>query len=736
MKGYFPVDIDHLNSTFQKDYQFLFKSIGKVRPLDLAEALRDSMRRINYPDVVAIVCSPKEADEVKHACETDAHVQQELERASSNKCVVILSLCRNGVLSMVSFVKNPIEDIDLLLNGNYSETIYREGLKSLFAMDTVLVKAPAGFTFLKPSGARSSHFIKPENALSESEDVHFLACSLLRKIEERECEANPIEVIYIDTMAISSLAYTLRDLYEELYECEAKPRVVSFHSYQSMYTVDSPLARTSLCIISASSSMNMERKWLASSGCLQSEVITLLTLKDAKQSDHALHSLPITSQELETETHGRLRDIRILGERFSPEEIEPKQVLLNLTSHKLAEWSKEAPLLSAKKALLAFHSTQQSGNMRPIYADGVKIFEHSREDIKKYILENVPVSTKWVIYQNDEASKLLAEFCAKHINAHLNTSIKINTLDGISSGKIPIDEGLLIVAAVVGRGEALNSISRDLRGAHEGTRRFLVVSQITETKAAVTRFKKNLEQSISGQLIKVDVLHSLAVGMSDFMRLEKEVSLFESLNCGLPAPIKDRINQINKNGTLDAEFFLPSSVTPHRRLTLRPGFAFWDNDYDDAHDHSAAVLSTIAASLQHAREEKSIPDHDRLYSSAFQQVVLDPENFSRFNDGIIQAALLRSSYSWELDYSSIPDASRKLGRLLRGLFQNYQREQGEASLEFALALAVGKLKLDRKIHEELVDFCKNNIQGHDDWCKLLQSLLERSLNPTASDLPF
>ena len=673
---------------------------------------------------------PKEADQVKHACETDANLQQELERASSNICVVILSLCRNGAFSVVNFVRNPIDDTDLLLNGNYSEAIYREGLMSLFAMDTVLVKAPAGFTFLKPSGARSSYFIKPENALSESEDVHFLACSLLRKIEERECEANPIEVIYIDTMAISSLAYTLRDLYEELYECEAKPRVVSFHSYQSIHTVDSPLPRTSLCIISASSSMNMEREWLESSGCLRSEVITLLTLSDAIQSDHALHSLPTTSQELETKTHGRLRDIRILGERFSPEEIEPKQVLLNLTSHKLPDWSKKAPLLSAKKALLAFQSPQQSRNMRPIFVDGVKIFEHSREDIEKYILENVPVSTKWVIYQNDEASKSLAEFCAKHINVHLNTSIKINTLDGISGGKIPRDDGLLIVAAVVGRGEALNSISRDLRGVHEGTRRFLVVSQITETKAAVTRFKKNLEQSVSGQLIKVDVLHSLAIGMSDFMKLEEEVSLFESLKCDLPAPIEDRINQINKNGTLDAEFFLPSSVTPNSRLTLRPKFAFWDPTYDDSHDHSAAVLSTIAASLQHAREDKSIPDHDRLYSSAFQQVVLDPENFSRFNDGIIQAALLRSSYSWELDYSSIPDASMKLDRFLRGLFQNYQREQGEASLEFALALAVGKLKLDRKIHEELVQFCEKIIQGHDSWCNLLQSLLKRSLDFT------
>ena len=736
MKGYFAVDIDHLNSTFELDYRFLFKPIGKVNPPDLADALRDSMRRVTYPDVIAIVCSPTEAVEVKRVCKTDADVQQALKRAGNKVSVVILRLLQDGAFSMECFVKNPIEDGDLLLNGNYPEVIYKEGLKFLLAKGKVLVKAPSGFIFLKPSGRRSSYFIRAENALSESEDVYFLACSLLRKVKAREHEANnPIEVIFIDTMAISSLAYTLRDLYEELYECEAKPRVVSFHSYRSMSAVDSPLSGTSLCIISASSSMNMEREWLKKSSCLQSEVITLLTLDDAEQSDHALHSLPITSQELETEAHGGLRDIRILGEMFSPEEIEPKKVMLNLTSHRLAGWSKKAPLLSAKNALLAFRSAQQSGNTRPIFVDGAKILEYSREDIKKYVLESVPVSTKCVIYQKDESSKLLAEFCAELINNHLNISIQVESSDGIVGGEIPEDGGLLIVATVVGKGEALNSISRDLRGVHEGTRRFLIVSQIAESKATITLFKKNLEQSSSGQMIKVDVLQSLAVGMAKFTKLEEEVSLFESLGCNIPTPIADRIAQIKRNGTLDAEFFLPSTVT-HSKLTLRPEFAFWNNDYEQTHDHSAAVLSTLASSLQHAREEHSIPDSDRLYSSAFQQVVLDPENFSRFNDGIIQAALLRASYPSELDYSSIPDASRRLGRLLQRLFQNHQRDQGEASLEFAFALAVGKLKLDRKTHEELVAYCKNNIQEDDDWCKLLQSLLQRSTNLDTPQTPF
>ena len=737
MKGYFAVDIDRLNSIFEKDYRFLFKSTGKVNPADLVDALTVSMRKVTYPDVVAIVvCSQEELDDLKQVCGTDSRVKQALERASDKISVVILHLLPNGAFSEGNFVKNPIKGRDSLLNSDYPEDVYKEGLKNLFVKDKVLVRAPAGFTFLKPSNSRSSYFIKAENALFESEYVYFLACSLLRKVKARELEANPIEVIFIDTMAISSLAYTLRDLYEVLYQRDAKPRVVSFHSYPGVDKIDYPLPGHSLCIISASSSMNMERKWLNVSSCLRVEVVTLLTFKDAEQSEQALYSLPVTSKELEREAHEGLRDIRILGETFSPEEIEPKQVLLNLKYHRLAVWSKEAPLLSKNKVLFAFHRTQQSVNTRPIFVNGERIFKYSREDIKKYVLENVPVSTKCVIYQKDESSKLLAEFCAELIRDRLKIQIDVKSSDEIADSKIQIDGGLLIVATVVGRGESLNSISRDLRGVHEGTRHFLVVFQIADSKAAITLFKKNLEQTSSGQLITVKVLQSLAVGMTEFTQLNEEVRLIESLSCKLPTSVANRIAQIKENDALYTEFFLPSPVTPNYKLILRPGFAFWDNNYDHTDDHSAAVLSTIASSLQHAREDDSIPDGYRLYSSAFQQVVLDPENFFRFNDGIIQAALLRASYPWELDYSSIPDASKRLCRFLKRLFLNHHREQGEASLEFAFALAIGKLKLERKIHEELVDYCKDNIQGKDNWCKLLQSLLQRSINLDTPQTPF
>src|SRR3546814_13919276 len=41
-----------------------------------------------------------------------------------------------------------------------------------------------------------------------------------------------------------------------------------------------------------------------------------------------------------------------------------------------------------------------------------------------------------------------------------------------------------------------------------------------------------------------------------------------------------------------------------------------------------------------------------LYSDTIQHVVLDPQNFNRFNDGISQASLLRQAHPSELNYFS------------------------------------------------------------------------------------
>jgi len=79
----------------------------------------------------------------------------------------------------------------------------------------------------------------------------------------------------------------------------------------------------------------------------------------------------------------------------------------------------------------------------------------------------------------------------------------------------------------------------------------------------------------------------------------------------------------------------------------------------------------------------------------FQQTLIAPANFTRFNDPAIQAALLRSAYRSELNFSSSPDMSSDMQRLILRLMQLHDTPAGEALPEFLLALHMSRLTLHR-----------------------------------------
>lgn len=80
-------------------------------------------------------------------------------------------------------------------------------------------------------------------------------------------------------------------------------------------------------------------------------------------------------------------------------------------------------------------------------------------------------------------------------------------------------------------------------------------------------------------------------------------------------------------------------------------------------------------------------------ATSYESVVLSPENFSRFNDDILQACLLRATLPSELDYSSSPELSGPMRELIANIFDRWHHVHGAAALEFALALLSGRMPL-------------------------------------------
>ena len=117
-----------------------------------------------------------------------------------------------------------------------------------------------------------------------------------------------------------------------------------------------------------------------------------------------------------------------------------------------------------------------------------------------------------------------------------------------------------------------------------------------------------------------------------------------------------------------------------------------------------------------------------MKQSVYIRSLLDPANFSRFNDGIIQASILRAAYSEELRYSIDFEISQEMTNTLETMIRYCDDEQGEALIEFLYAIANKKMTL-MKVHlEKIINLLKE--RGEDDLIKCLGTYIDKNiLNP-------
>ena len=154
---------------------------------------------------------------------------------------------------------------------------------------------------------------------------------------------------------------------------------------------------------------------------------------------------------------------------------------------------------------------------------------------------------------------------------------------------------------------------------------------------------------------------------------------------GIPQMLLNRLDDL-KN-TSDNTMFLPK--VNGESLKLRQTFAFWSSiGVATEAATQADVYWTIQAILHDLRGKV-----DGGLGSVYHTTVISPTCFDRYNDGIIQAALLRSAMPLELNYSIDEQFSQKMTDVIVSVLDSSSSEQGEAALEFLFALSVGRLRL-------------------------------------------
>jgi len=151
--------------------------------------------------------------------------------------------------------------------------------------------------------------------------------------------------------------------------------------------------------------------------------------------------------------------------------------------------------------------------------------------------------------------------------------------------------------------------------------------------------------------------------------------------------IDDSLSSLKKG--LANDLFYPN--TSGEQLELRKGFAFF-NFSDYAKDVSQSdvyfTINTVINSLRHSEDYEHC-----LRQTEFVRNLLDPHNFNRYNDGIIQASILRSAKPSELAYHLDEEISSEMKSILEKVIEQHHTPQGEGLNEFLYAISSGKLTL-------------------------------------------
>lgn len=583
-----------------------------------------------------------------------------------------------------------------------------QGLGTLVGNDRVVQVAPAGHVFKHPSKTVNKLFIQARELASSEAEIAFVGrciASALPALVSRS-----LRLVYVDTMGIYAF------LREALTFANVEANILSFHSYEELDKL-SPPSEPYAVVISASTSGRMAKQLVEEQSFDAARMLTLIDASRDERISPVLAALDKISSNFKAKpSDGTETQIELFGEHFSSKAKPPRAVTLGLAHapKRLRDFLKEFGL-----AGLDGLNTQAngSGDRRAICMNSANVGANRRLEtwLHKELEWYLPAAVDHVIHADDPGSLALATSAALRIQFLKGASQapRITSYSAIKAATLANTRGVLVVQAVTGDGGLLREISRDLREflTSEVPRHFLVAVALPQSKEAWLRVQQFLvrnptsrEYGFSEWLVLPVGADGTSTPWADLNELAGQAQISIPAVAGVaPALIQQSVDLAIATVDAARAGFLPTSAGA--ALALTDGFLFFGDVFDGRLNQVpvATTYATIAAVLQSARELNAL--ENQLKPTGYESVVLSSENFLRFNDNILQGCLLRAAHQSELDYSSSPQHSRLMKEFLLKVFARHATTYGAAALEFAAALACGRMKLTPDDMRELKAKC-------------------------------
>ncbi len=611
--------------------------------------------------------------------------------------------------------------------------IINQGLCEVFTKNGGLIESNGiSHHFEFPSGKHSAKFLRTANVLVYKSEIDFIAINTLHLFEDQN-----FENIYCDTLSINVIAYSMTK-YIRRFLKDREINIESFHSYEGIYNKNSTFYNKSIFLISASTSGGLIHYIQRNHPEIKSAMIcTLFYLPIDKNSRMILERVLCNLERNEDLNYGielfyqskknekckycesHSTPIKILGDSFSLDEpiINSRNVTTAYISKSLKDFVETFKYNKEIGTCLKVSYSEQSIERKKydLFIDYEKVisnitnqnFEDHKNKLDAYINQYIPASTKYIIHLNDKGSSKLSEYIHNKVKEHSQNEIQILNQSDLEEKIIDVKESgaILIVGSCITNGKNLLYLSRFFRN-HEAIRLiyFIGINRI-DNNLKYRELKSNIKYGLYGpensSFIEIESINCDNTNSKTSWEIELEYlkEIRENLD-EAPDFVNNRINHIQAFSNIDkkgGENKIFYDDIKEQELKIRKNSAFFhDNSYYENITQSD-VYFTISCVLNNMRNNTK----NGLIQTSFVKNLIDPFVFNRFNDGIIQASILRAAKDEELNYSVSHKISSDMLSLLKTFIKYKNDYQGEAIFEFLYALAIGKMRL-YKDHYQII----------------------------------
>lgn len=648
------------------------------------DAITEETRRAVSPEAAYLIYSETMVERARLDLVDNMDVFSPL---ADDSTIGIYQYDGSGKVSLVTALRGtPINDLPL-------DQIRRQGLTTLFRRSGGVLEAGATAHFVRPSRRPSSRFLRASHALSDGAEIYFAAFWLLPYL------ADDIENVHLDTSGIASVVLAALILRKGT----SHPTIRTFHSYDGLAAHPFSVDRPDLVLISASQSGTMAQDIIPRVAD-SSRIITLFSSADPPPGTRLVCDI---RHDDDDNSEGYLpaapvpdvpttRPIRLISEHFLVEP-EPPRAIVPVRDDRPPVVLSTLSRLVGKNVLVSLRRTDIGDVRHSLWIDmaALKRTDCFNEWVQRMVNNFIPAATRALVQLTDDAqSAVVADAVLTAVQAQGGDLVEIQrlTLANLEAGSANWkDPGspIVVTGATAGRGTQLLAASRALRRfAPKSHRIYLAPGTIAISERSLDLLARNLQQPG----FRFETMFRLIIDreraaeswrderlLLDNLRQNGDPEAVEVRSSSLSGVPEGRVNGL----------FLDSPLGP---LQLRDNFAFWPATVECTAASQADVFTTICAILENLRSP-AVKLERRLINDVQSHSVLDAETFSRYNDGVIQAAFLRAALPVELNYQDTPANSRLMLDLLRQMIGYADRQQGEALAEFLLAIACGRLRM-------------------------------------------